>query len=164
MACDEWVVARTGLPKVYARCLAHAAEVQGASGAVRRLIPALFNGSGTISCAVSIVCLTIKGKTRRNVSLVGAAAAMFAMAMISAQLQGVRFAEIADIVLPHVAGPDRCLQRNDDGRWKRCRSRSGCGSDIAPSDALQPDAPVGTRCTCRHHRCTDVHSRRTYRT
>ena len=28
MACDEWVVARTGQPKAYARCLAHAAEAR----------------------------------------------------------------------------------------------------------------------------------------
>ena len=30
MACDEWVVARTGLPKAYARCLARAAEAADA--------------------------------------------------------------------------------------------------------------------------------------
>ena len=42
MACDEWVVARTGSPKAYARCLARAAEVRGRMKAQSALVPALF--------------------------------------------------------------------------------------------------------------------------
>ncbi len=42
MACDEWVVARTGSPKAYARCLARAAEVRGRMKAQSALAPALF--------------------------------------------------------------------------------------------------------------------------
>ena len=39
MACDEWVVARTGLPKAYARCLAHAAEVRARMRVGPTLVP-----------------------------------------------------------------------------------------------------------------------------
>ena len=104
MACDEWVVARTGLPKAYARCLTRAAEVQVGSRGSSALIPTLFNGRHDLVRRVDRL-LMIKGKTRRKVSFVRAAAAMAATALITAQLHGVRFAELAEIVLPHVSGP-----------------------------------------------------------
>ena len=104
MACDEWVVARTGLPKVYARCLTRAAEVRIGIDRGSILIPTLLDGRHDLVRRVDRL-LTIKGKTRRNVSYAPAAAALFAMAMISTHLQEIRFAEIADIVLPSVARP-----------------------------------------------------------
>lgn len=104
MACDEWVVARTGLPKAFARCLARVAEVRiGGHGSA--LIPALFTNRHELVRRVDRL-LTIKGRTRSHVSHVRAAAALLALAVISVQLHGVRFAEIADVVLPHVARPD----------------------------------------------------------
>jgi beta-lactamase regulating signal transducer with metallopeptidase domain len=102
MACDEWVVARTGLPKAYARCLTHAAEVRNRVGNAPALLPTLFTGRHDLVRRVDSL-LKIKGRTRRNVSFVRAAAAMLVMAVVSTQLEGIRFAELADIVLPDVA-------------------------------------------------------------
>jgi beta-lactamase regulating signal transducer with metallopeptidase domain len=104
MACDEWVVARTGLPKVYARCLAHAAEVRGRVRSGPSLVPAFISGRHDLVRRVDRL-LAMNGATRRNISLVGATAGACAMVLVSTQMQTVRFVEIADMVLPHVAGP-----------------------------------------------------------
>ena len=104
MACDEWVVARTGSPRAYARCLARAAEVRGRMKAQSALAPALFGTRHDLVRRVDRL-LKLKGQARRNVSFAGALAAALALVMSSAHLQGLRFAEIADVVIPSVARP-----------------------------------------------------------
>jgi hypothetical protein len=104
MACDEWVVARTGSPKAYARCLARAAEVRGRMKAQCALAPALFGTRHDLVRRVDRL-LKLKGQARRNVSFAVSVAAALALAVGSVQLQGLRFAEIADAVLPSVARP-----------------------------------------------------------
>jgi beta-lactamase regulating signal transducer with metallopeptidase domain len=104
MACDEWVVARTGLPKAYARCLAHAAEVRGRLRCGLPLVQAFLGRRHDLEQRVDRL-LAIKNP-RRNVSVAGAVIAVCAMAVISAQMQTVRvFEEIAEIMLPHVSAP-----------------------------------------------------------
>jgi bla regulator protein blaR1 len=105
MACDEWVVARTGSPKAYARCLARAAEVRGRMKAQSALAPALFGTRHDLMRRVDRL-LKLKGQARRNVSLAGALAAALALVVSSVHLQELRFAEIADVVLPSVARPN----------------------------------------------------------
>src|SRR5262245_11470288 len=137
MACDEWVVARTGLPKAYARCLTRAAEVR--IGIDRRpvLIPTLLDGRHDLVRRVDRL-LTIKGKTRRNVSFARAAAVLFAMAMISTHLQEIRFAEIADLVLPDVARPALIAHNHPE-------TFAGTHADAlapgAPTAPVAPNAP-----------------------
>jgi beta-lactamase regulating signal transducer with metallopeptidase domain len=104
VACDDWVVAETGLPKAYARCLAHAAEARGRAKGCPTLVSTLVGRRHELVRRVDRL-LAFKGKARRKVSLVRATAAAFAIAVTSAQLTGVRFAEIADIVLPQVPRP-----------------------------------------------------------
>ena len=104
MACDEWVVARTGSPKAYARCLARAAEVRVRMKAQCALAPALFGTRHDLVRRVDRL-LKLKGQPRRNVSFAGSIAAALALVVSSVQLQGLRFAEIADAVLPSVARP-----------------------------------------------------------
>ena len=105
MACDEWVVARTGLPKAYARCLAHAAEVRVRMRTGSTLVPPLIGGRHELARRVDRL-LAIHGQARRDVSRVGATVAACAIVMMSAQLQTARvFAEIAEIVLPQVSAP-----------------------------------------------------------
>ena len=104
MACDEWVVARTGLPKAYARCLARAAEARMQMTRGSTLVPALISGRHELERRVDRL-LTARCAARRNVSLGAATAAACAMVLLSVQMQGVRFAEIAEIVLPHVPRP-----------------------------------------------------------
>ena len=109
MACDEWVVARTGLPKAYARCLAHAAEARIRMTRGSTLVPALIGGRHELERRVDRL-LAARGKARRNVSLSAASVAACAMVLVSVQFQGARgFAEIAEIVFPHVT---RC-----NGAW-----------------------------------------------
>jgi beta-lactamase regulating signal transducer with metallopeptidase domain len=103
-ACDEWVVARTGSPKAYARCLVRAAEVRGQMKAQCALAPALFGTRHDLVWRVDRL-LKLKGQARRNVSFAVSLAAALALAVSSVQLQGLRFAEIADAVLPSVARP-----------------------------------------------------------
>jgi len=104
LACDECVVARTGSPKALARCLTRVAEVR-IGGRLSALVPALFTNRHELVRRVDYL-LMIKGRTRSHVSFVRATAALFAIAVVSVQLHGIRFAEIADVVLPHVARPD----------------------------------------------------------
>jgi len=102
MACDEWVVARTGSPKAYARCLAHAAEVRARMRGGPTLVPALIGRRHDLLRRVDRV-LAINGRARRSVSLSGATTAACAMVMMSAQLQTTRgFSEIVEIVFPQV--------------------------------------------------------------
>ena len=51
MACDEWVVARTGMPKAYARCLAHAAEARVRMRGGPTLVPALIGSRNELASA-----------------------------------------------------------------------------------------------------------------
>jgi beta-lactamase regulating signal transducer with metallopeptidase domain len=108
MACDEWVIARTGEAKAYARCLARAAELRGRMRSGSSLAPALLERRHELIRRVDRL-LDTNGTARRNVSLAGVAAAACAIALMSSQLHGVRFAEIAAIVLPHVPGPMMAL-------------------------------------------------------
>jgi len=104
MACDEWVVARTDSPRAYARCLARAAEVRGRIKAPSALAPALFGTRHDLVRRVDRL-LKLKGQIRRNVSMTGATAAALALVVTSVHLQGLRFAEIAEVMLPTVARP-----------------------------------------------------------
>ena len=141
MACDEWVVARTGLPKAYARCLARAAEVRGRMRGGPTLVPALFGSRHDLVRRVDRL-LAVKGQARRNVSLAGAIAAACAMVVMSVQLQSVlRFAEIAEIVFPSVAQPmQRPCYDEVQSRCERCRRRA------RPVQRVQPSATA--------HACT----------
>ena len=104
MACDEWVVARTRLPKAYARCLARAAEVRGRARGNSLLAPTLLGKRYELVRRVERL-LALQGNVRRNVSCVGMAAAALAIAVSTAHIQAVRFGEVADVVLPSVARP-----------------------------------------------------------
>jgi beta-lactamase regulating signal transducer with metallopeptidase domain len=105
MACDEWVVARTGLPKAYARCLAHAAEVRQRIRIDPGLLPALFRTEHDLVRRVDHL-LTFKGRARRKVSLPAAAIACCAIAAASVQLNAVPLVgELVEGALPQVARP-----------------------------------------------------------
>jgi beta-lactamase regulating signal transducer with metallopeptidase domain len=96
MACDEWVVARTGLPNAYARCLTRAAEVRGrqyAASALSRtthavLGPTLLNRRRDLVQRVDRL-LAIKGRTRRNVSATAAFGGACALVVISLELRAI---------------------------------------------------------------------------
>jgi beta-lactamase regulating signal transducer with metallopeptidase domain len=104
MACDEWVVARTGLPKAYARCLAHAAELRMHRRGAPPLVPALIGRRHELVRRVDRI-LAMRRNARAHVSLAAAAVAAFVMVTASVHLQSLRFAELAEIILPHVSSP-----------------------------------------------------------
>ena len=100
MACDEWVIARTGKPKAYARCLAHAAEARmQLRSAGRDLVPALLGTRSDLLRRVDRV-LDMRGRASRRVSPGALASAVSVMAVASVYMQGVQLAEIAEIVFP----------------------------------------------------------------
>ena len=103
-ACDEFVVARTGLPKVYARCLTRAAEVRSRIRIEPVLVPALFGGQHDLVRRVDRL-LAVKGRTRGKVSLVAAATA------------GVR--DCGDVGATERGAVD----------WRVCRSRAARSGD-----------------------------------
>ncbi len=160
MACDEWVVARTGMPKAYARCLAHAAEARVRMRGGPTLVPALIGSRNELLRRVDRV-LAINGKARRSVSIAGAATAVCAMAIMSLQLQTVRgFSEIVEIVFPidqvqqvqHAwcGGCNRCmgLQQVQGVQWVQ-QVQGVRGPQPTPqtweyvrSATLAPDAPA----------------------
>jgi beta-lactamase regulating signal transducer with metallopeptidase domain len=101
MACDEWVVARTGRAKSYARCLAHAAEVTARMGRRSLLEPALLGSRPELIRRVERI-LSIDNP-QRGVSLRALGAALCGIAACSLQLQTVgALSEIADVVFPQV--------------------------------------------------------------
>jgi beta-lactamase regulating signal transducer with metallopeptidase domain len=100
MACDEWVIARTGEPKAYARCLAHAAEARlRMKSAQRSLVPALLGNHSDLLRRVDRVLGLHDGGSQR-VSVVALASAVCVMILASSQMQGVQLAEMAAIVFP----------------------------------------------------------------
>jgi beta-lactamase regulating signal transducer with metallopeptidase domain len=103
MACDEWVVARTSLPKAYARCLARAAEVRGRAAAPL-LGPALFGEHDLIRRVDRL--LAAKGAVRRRVSVMSATAAACTIAATSVQLTALPLVgEYVEVLLPGVTAP-----------------------------------------------------------
>ncbi len=74
MACDEWVVARTGSPKGYATCLTRAAETRARSGRSHALMPALFGAQHELVRRVER--LLTNARPRRGVSPAAAATAL----------------------------------------------------------------------------------------
>jgi beta-lactamase regulating signal transducer with metallopeptidase domain len=103
LACDERVVATTGLPKAYARCLTRAAEVRNRIRVEPLLVPALFARPHHLVRRVNRL-LAIKGKTRCSVSPLIASAAACVIAGLSIQLSAVRLVgERNEIVLPSLA-------------------------------------------------------------
>jgi hypothetical protein len=99
MACDEWVIARTGLPKAYARCLAHAAELRANIHSSPALLSAFVGRRRELGRRVEHV-LAFKGQTRRWLAYTGAVAAAAAIAGVSVSMQGARFAEIGTVIFP----------------------------------------------------------------
>ena len=105
MACDEWVVARTGLPKAYARCLTRAAEVRGRMRVKPLLVPALLGAQHDLVRRVNRL-LAVKGRTRRHVSLTAVTVTACAMVVVSSRLNAVPLiGGHVDMALPQVTGP-----------------------------------------------------------
>jgi len=102
MACDEWVVARTGLPKAYARCLARAAELRARINVEPLLIPTLFSRQHDLVYRIERL-LAVKGRTRRHVSRFAITTATVTIAVMSGHLHAVPLVgEYVEMVLPHV--------------------------------------------------------------
>jgi beta-lactamase regulating signal transducer with metallopeptidase domain len=109
MACDDWVVARTGLPKAYARCLTRAAEVRSDICVEPALAPALFGVQHDLVRRVDRL-LAVKGKTHCRVSLLAAATAACAILVMSTQLKAVPLiGQHVAVALPEVASPTFAL-------------------------------------------------------
>ncbi len=105
MACDESVIARTGLPKAYARCLLVAAEVRGRIRLAPAVVPALFGSQHDLVRRVDRLLHT-KESTRRGVSWLVVAGAACAIGAISVRLNALPLVgEYVDMVLPLVASP-----------------------------------------------------------
>ena len=152
MACDEWVVARTSLPKVYAKCLARAAELRVQMRGASALLPALLGGRHELVRRVDRL-LAMRADARRSVSLSAAAVAACAMTFVSVQLQDVRFAEIGEIVFPVVRSVQwvRWVQPAPELRTApvvrevphaRPQSNTRRTPDIAPPAPPAPIAPI----------------------
>ncbi len=135
MACDEWVVARTGSPKAYARCLARAADVRALTKGGSTVEPALISSRHELVRRVDRI-LALNARGRRRVSLLGATAAASALAAMSAQLQSVPgFAELADIVLPPISGPVASL-------YPATMTRPDMAGTGHARVRLKPDTPI----------------------
>ncbi len=105
MACDESVIARTGLPKAYARCLILAADVRGRIRLAPAVVPALFGSQHDLVRRVDRLLHT-KESTRRGVSWLVVVGAACAIGVISVRLNALPLVgEYVDMVLPLVASP-----------------------------------------------------------
>jgi len=105
MACDESVIARTGLPKAYAQCLMLAAEVRGRIRLAPAVVPALFGSQHDLVRRVDRL-LHAKESRRRGVSWLVVVGAACAIGVISVRLNALPLVgEYVDMVLPLVASP-----------------------------------------------------------
>jgi beta-lactamase regulating signal transducer with metallopeptidase domain len=85
VVCDDWVIARTGSPKTYARCLSRAAEVRGR--VVQRVFaPAFFGGPRDLLRRVDRLLDTNRSR-RRRLSTAVASVGVCSLALISVQLR-----------------------------------------------------------------------------
>ena len=139
MACDEWVVARTGSPKGYARCLTRAAETRASSGRAHTLMPALFGAQHDLVRRVER--LLTNTRPRRGVSPAAAAIALSVMLVAAVQLGSVRLvAEIGEITasLGSVRGPNHLDSLRAPRRLEPPPSEISSASlvEIAPGPVL----------------------------
>jgi hypothetical protein len=107
IACDEWVVARTGLPRAYARCLTRAAEVRGRITSTRRrrnaaLGPALLERRQDLERRIGRL-LAIRGRTRPRMSRLAASSGASVLLALATQLHSVPLvAELGESPFPSV--------------------------------------------------------------
>jgi beta-lactamase regulating signal transducer with metallopeptidase domain len=104
-ACDEQVVARTGMPKDYARCLARAAEARVRSTSPQLLAPALFSAPSDLARRVDrVLARRTGGRHRASQVLVAVAASV--LVLLAAQLRHVPLVgEAIQMALPDVVSP-----------------------------------------------------------
>ena len=105
VACDDWVIARTGRAKAYARCLAHAAGIRARTPRCEWLAPALFGGRCDLARRVDRLLL-VRAHIRRTVSIPVAAVSACTLVILVTQLRTVPLvSEIVATALPYVARP-----------------------------------------------------------
>jgi beta-lactamase regulating signal transducer with metallopeptidase domain len=130
VACDDWVIARTGSPKNYARCLSRAAEVRGRI--VQRVIaPALFSARGDLLRRIDRLLIANRN-VRKKVSTIPVAIAVCALAIVSIQLR--TFPLIVDR-LPAVA---RSAQVGPSLARRSAQPKGGSIVDRLPAVARSP--------------------------
>jgi beta-lactamase regulating signal transducer with metallopeptidase domain len=84
VACDDWVIERTGRPKVYARCLSRAAEVR--SRIVQApFVPSLFGRKRDLRCRIERL-LNVRRTAKATFSWVAGLAGVCGLATISLHL------------------------------------------------------------------------------
>ena len=143
MACDEWVVARTGLPKGYARCLARAAEVRGRIGVEPALGPAFFTRRRDLALRVNRL-LTVRGRTRPTASAAAVLAGAGALVVVAIQLRAVPLVgEVVETTLPLVA-PTVTVRLKPDPPYTRATIRLSATAESTarkkPDTYFTPDA------------------------
>jgi beta-lactamase regulating signal transducer with metallopeptidase domain len=99
MACDEWVVARTGRPKAYARCLARAAELLESTRIETALLSTFVGRRHELVMRVDRL-LTSRAPAHGHVSCAAVTLATLAILMMAVQLQSIRFDEIGSLAIP----------------------------------------------------------------
>jgi beta-lactamase regulating signal transducer with metallopeptidase domain len=85
VACDDWVIERTGRPKVYAKCLSRAAEVRSRIMPAP-FVPALFGRKRDLRCRIERL-LHVRRTTKATFSWVAGLVGVCALATISLHLR-----------------------------------------------------------------------------
>lgn len=136
MACDEWVVARTGQPKIYARCLARAAEVLVRARSLE-LTPALF---GRVHDVVQRVdrLLSMRGAVQYQVSMVGAVVVAIAIATGIAAVRAVPLIEeIGEVTPPFAAVRRASALRPVDHEGTKTQVVTPAGARLVGHETIQ---------------------------
>jgi len=97
VACDDWVITRTGAPRKYAACLSRVVEWRRGHG-VGLLAPALYGGRKDVFRRVDRL-LNLRRNSSRRPSLVAAAAGMTIVAASATQLRALEVIEVAEVIL-----------------------------------------------------------------
>ena len=124
VACDDWVIARTGSPRIYAACLSRVAESRG-RGARPSFAPALFGGRCSLIRRVDRL-LNPRRNTGHTVSMLAAAAGMAVVAGCALHLSA----------FPLVAEAEKTLENDYEQAMVRLKA------DTTDTVRLKPDTTI----------------------
>jgi hypothetical protein len=138
IACDEWVVRRTGRAKQYARCLVRAAESGGRATVESLFAPTLF---GTRHQLVRRVDRLLSPNCRlRTPSFAAAMVCMCALAAVSTHVSAIPLVgEMIAVTLPHVIVPEMTLLTLTQPELATASVASVGRAVVRPTVRLKPD-------------------------
>jgi beta-lactamase regulating signal transducer with metallopeptidase domain len=139
IACDEWVVRRTGRAKQYARCLVRAAECCRRTTVEPLFAPTLFGTQHQMVRRVDRL-LSTNGRLRGTPSFAAAMGCVCVLAAVSTHVSAIPLVgELIAVTLPHVVVPEMRLLTLTQPEISTASVGSLGRATVRPTVRLKPD-------------------------